>query len=47
MSYKVEILSVAWEDLKQIEDWYLISHSGYTYGIYQIVLLRPLYHAGC
>lgn len=24
MAYKVEILPVAWEDLKRIEDWYLI-----------------------
>lgn len=24
MAYKVEILPSAWEDLKQIEDWYLI-----------------------
>lgn len=24
MSYKVEILPGAWEDLKQIEDWYLV-----------------------
>lgn len=24
MKYKVEILPTAWEDLKQIEDWYLI-----------------------
>ena len=24
MAYKVEILSTAWEDLKRIEDWYLI-----------------------
>lgn len=24
MVYKVEILPVAWEDLKRIEDWYLI-----------------------
>lgn len=24
MAYKVEILPTAWEDLKQIEDWYLI-----------------------
>ena len=24
MAYKVEILPTAWEDLKRIEDWYLI-----------------------
>lgn len=24
MAYKVEILPVAWEDLKRIEDWYLV-----------------------
>lgn len=24
MIYKVEILPAAWEDLKQIEDWYLV-----------------------
>lgn len=24
MTYKVEILPTAWEDLKRIEDWYLI-----------------------
>lgn len=24
MAYKVEILPTAWEDLKKIEDWYLI-----------------------
>ena len=24
MSFKVEILPTAWEDLKRIEDWYLI-----------------------
>ena len=24
MSYKVEILPTAWEDLKSIEDWYLV-----------------------
>ena len=24
MVYKVEILPTAWEDLKRIEDWYLI-----------------------
>lgn len=24
MDYKVEILPTAWEDLKKIEDWYLI-----------------------
>lgn len=24
MVYKVEILPAAWEDLKRIEDWYLI-----------------------
>ena len=24
MGYKVEILPVAWEDLKRIEDWYLV-----------------------
>ena len=24
MTYKVEILPTAWEDLKQIEDWYLV-----------------------
>ena len=24
MSYKVEILPTAWEDLKRIEDWYLL-----------------------
>ena len=24
MSYKVQILPVAWEDLKRIEDWYLL-----------------------
>ena len=24
MTYKVEILPAAWEDLKQIEDWYLV-----------------------
>ena len=25
MKYKVEILPVAWEDLKKIEDWYFIN----------------------
>jgi len=25
MKYKVEILPTAWEDLKRIEDWYLIA----------------------
>ena len=25
MKYKVEILPAAWEDLKKIEDWYLIN----------------------
>lgn len=24
MGYKVEILPVAWEDLKRIEDWYIV-----------------------
>ncbi len=24
MAYRVEILPVAWEDLKRIEDWYLV-----------------------
>lgn len=24
MSYKVKILPVVWEDLKRIEDWYLV-----------------------
>mgnify|MGYP001094475370 CR=1 FL=1 len=24
MTYKVEILPTAWEDLKRIEDWYLV-----------------------
>lgn len=24
MEYRVEILPVAWEDLKRIEDWYLV-----------------------
>lgn len=24
MAYKVEILPTAWEDLKRIEDWYLV-----------------------
>ena len=24
MTYKIEILPTAWEDLKQIEDWYLV-----------------------
>lgn len=24
MTYKVEILPTAWEDLKHIEDWYLV-----------------------
>lgn len=27
MAYKVEMLPTAWEDLKRIEDWYLVQFS--------------------
>lgn len=30
MAYKVEILPTAWEDLKQIEDWYLVQFDAET-----------------
>lgn len=30
MKYKVEILPTAWEDLKRIEDWYLIQFDADT-----------------
>lgn len=30
MVYKVEILPAAWEDLKRIEDWYMIRFGGET-----------------
>ena len=30
MGYKVEILPTAWEDLKRIEDWYLIQFGAET-----------------
>ena len=31
MKYNVEILPAAWEDLKKIEDWYLINFDVETY----------------
>ena len=30
MTYKVEILPTAWEDLKRIEDWYLVQFGAET-----------------
>lgn len=30
MAYKVQILPTAWEDLKRIEDWYLLQFSPKT-----------------
>ena len=30
MAYKVEILPAAWEDLKRIEDWYIVSFGAET-----------------
>lgn len=28
MTYRIEILPAAWEDLKRIEDWYLVNFGG-------------------
>lgn len=30
MTYKIEILPTAWEDLKRIEDWYLVQFGAET-----------------